>query len=224
MGLEITVHIIIVFSAIEASLRDAEQQKKKQSAKTTSAYPSLTKQSLAGSGGKERRLRQVKALYDFEEVEENELPFKAGDIITVLEDNDPNWWKGQSHRGVGLFPATFVTDKLDNLPTNGTQKNEKKLESLPVRIDREILMKCLQMLEDCDPTGETPDPPELAIFEEQANKQAELIDKKLASIDKQMNMLANLDMSVRNALAAYDEAIQQVQNQPVSFYSTHWLY
>ena len=206
----------IPFPAIEASLRDAEQQKKKQSVKTTSAYPSLAKQALAGSSGKEKRLRQVKALYDFEEVEENELPFKAGDIITVLEDNDPNWWKGQSYRGIGLFPATFVTDKLDTLPTNGTQKNEKKLESLPVRIDREILMKCLQMLEDCDPTGEAPDPPELAIFEEQANKQAELIDKKLASIDKQMNLLANLDISVRNALAAYDEAIQQVQNQPVS--------
>ncbi|KAE9549006.1 hypothetical protein FO519_007779 [Halicephalobus sp. NKZ332] len=202
--------------AIEASLKDAEQQKRKQSGKTTSAYPSLAKQALAGSSGKEKQFRQVKALYDFEEVEENELPFKAGDIITVLEDSDPNWWKGQSHRGVGLFPATFVTDKLDTMSTtNGTTKAEKtKLEPLPVRIDREILVKCLQMLEDCDPTGEAPDPPELAIYEEQTNKQAELIDKKLASIDKQMNMLANLDISVRNALAAYDEAIQQVQNQP----------
>lgn len=29
-------------------------------------------------------------------------------------------------------------------------------------IDESVLLRCIQMLEDCDPTGDTPDPPELA--------------------------------------------------------------
>lgn len=36
------------------------------------------------------------------------------------------------------------------------------------RIDKSVLMECLHMLEDCDPTGERPDPPELADLEQRS--------------------------------------------------------
>eukprot|EP00911_Craspedida_sp_UC1_P002320 UC1_evm1s1749 len=52
--------------------------------------------------------RTVSAAYDFTPQEAGELAFRKGDIITVIDDSDPNWWKGQCHGEQGLFPATYV--------------------------------------------------------------------------------------------------------------------
>ena len=50
----------------------------------------------------------VKALFDFTPQEEGELAFKRGDIIEVVEKDDPNWWKGKLGGNEGLFPSNYV--------------------------------------------------------------------------------------------------------------------
>ncbi|XP_072298253.1 GRB2-related adapter protein 2a [Eucyclogobius newberryi] len=51
---------------------------------------------------------QVRALYDFTAEEDDELEFRAGDVIEVLDRSDPSWWKGRLRGKSGLFPANYT--------------------------------------------------------------------------------------------------------------------
>ncbi|XP_064419242.1 GRB2-related adapter protein 2b isoform X1 [Latimeria chalumnae] len=56
----------------------------------------------------EPRVRFVRALYQFVAEEGDELGFRCGDIIEVLDSSDPSWWKGRFRGQVGLFPVNYV--------------------------------------------------------------------------------------------------------------------
>ncbi|XP_057581994.1 SH3 domain-containing protein 19 isoform X2 [Hippopotamus amphibius kiboko] len=52
--------------------------------------------------------RKAKALYDFHGENEDELSFKAGDIITELESVDDDWMSGELMGKSGIFPKTYI--------------------------------------------------------------------------------------------------------------------
>lgn len=54
--------------------------------------------------------KQVRALYDFNAENANELSIRKGDIITVLNEVDKGWWEGELNDRPGtkgLFPANY---------------------------------------------------------------------------------------------------------------------
>ncbi|KAJ3299785.1 hypothetical protein HK104_007063 [Borealophlyctis nickersoniae] len=55
--------------------------------------------------------RTVIAVSDFDAVEEEDLAFRTGDIITVLEDVDENWYKGELRGRKGIFPKSYVQSR-----------------------------------------------------------------------------------------------------------------
>ena len=55
-------------------------------------------------------IKKARALFDYNAENNDELTFKKGEIIIVLETQveDSGWWKGEINGNVGLFPDNFV--------------------------------------------------------------------------------------------------------------------
>mmetsp|Transcript_1269 Transcript_1269/g.1501 ORF Transcript_1269/g.1501 Transcript_1269/m.1501 type:complete len:531 (+) Transcript_1269:228-1820(+) len=48
-------------------------------------------------------------IYDFDGIRSDNLTFKAGDVITIIEMDESGWWKGVNPDGeVGIFPYNYV--------------------------------------------------------------------------------------------------------------------
>ncbi|XP_027628550.1 GRB2-related adapter protein 2 isoform X2 [Tupaia chinensis] len=58
------------------------------------------------------RVRWARALYDFEALEEDELGFRSGEVVEVLDSSNPSWWTGRLHDKLGLFPANYVAPMI----------------------------------------------------------------------------------------------------------------
>lgn len=53
-------------------------------------------------------MSKVRALYDFWGQNSAELSFQAGEIISLISQEDPGWWEGELHGNRGLFPSNYV--------------------------------------------------------------------------------------------------------------------
>ncbi|KXT15964.1 hypothetical protein AC579_1428 [Pseudocercospora musae] len=82
-------------------------------------------------------LFKVKALYDFEAKEEDDLGFPGGQVIDVTEEVDDNWLEGtytdvSGTTKSGIFPREFVERYEPPVPTRPTRPSRPKQDAAPV--------------------------------------------------------------------------------------------
>uniref|UniRef100_A0A2R9ALM1 Intersectin 2 n=1 Tax=Pan paniscus TaxID=9597 RepID=A0A2R9ALM1_PANPA len=60
---------------------------------------------------------QVIAMYDYVANNEDELSFSKGQLINVMNKDDPDWWQGEINGVTGLFPSNYVKMTTDSDPS-----------------------------------------------------------------------------------------------------------
>ncbi|XP_063069768.1 rho guanine nucleotide exchange factor 7a isoform X1 [Engraulis encrasicolus] len=70
----------------------------------------------------------VKARFNFQQTNEDELSFNKGDVIHVTRTDDGGWWEGSLNGKCGWFPSNYVREIKDKpiSPKSGTMKSPPK--------------------------------------------------------------------------------------------------
>ncbi|XP_041363090.1 growth factor receptor-bound protein 2-like [Gigantopelta aegis] len=55
-------------------------------------------------------LFKARCLFDFNPSDPEELAFRKGDILNILDQNDVNWWKAELNGRTGLVPKTYIEE------------------------------------------------------------------------------------------------------------------
>ncbi|XP_065183208.1 signal transducing adapter molecule 2-like isoform X2 [Sycon ciliatum] len=172
---------------------------------------------------------QARALYDFQSEDDNEISFKAGELVNVTDSSDENWWSGSTLAGSGMFPASFVTRDLTVTPEpeipaqktssgSSTAKTSTQAAKPKPEIREAQIELLLDMLHNADATvANEEEDRTLKELENECNDMKPLIAEKISVIDRERQALQDLNQQFQDALAYYQQLMKEsAYNQPQS--------
>lgn len=83
-------------------------------------YPSTIGGPVSSMIGPEDNLEYVRTLYDFTGSDAEDLPFKKGEVLIILEKPEEQWWSAKNKDGrVGMIPVPYVEKLVRSSPHPG---------------------------------------------------------------------------------------------------------
>lgn len=70
------------------------------------------------------------ALYDYDGQGDQELTFRQGDIIVILEKDESGWWQGELNGKIGIFPAAEWVEEIDEAASSSSYSSLPKTSPL----------------------------------------------------------------------------------------------
>lgn len=87
---------------------------------TTTLIEPVSKSKQSGVIQKQEEAEYVRALFDFNGNDEEDLPFKKGDILRIRDKPEEQWWNAEDSEGRrGMIPVPYV-EKYKPPPTSGS--------------------------------------------------------------------------------------------------------
>jgi SH3 domain len=76
-------------------------------------------------------IAMYKALWDYDATDNDELSFKENDTISILEQQDDDWWVGINNRTrqIGMVPANYVEECDDEFCDDNDEDNDEETYS-----------------------------------------------------------------------------------------------
>jgi len=81
-----------------------------------------------------KRVEKVVGKYDFDGSDPDDLPFKKGEILTIVSKDEENWWTARNSLGqTGSIPVPYVAKVDENSQShqNGPSNNHTENNSKP---------------------------------------------------------------------------------------------
>lgn len=115
---------------LKLSLQEYEQTKQQQQHSNGNVINNhdINDRNYNYNNDKQSKFKRVIALYDLTSTENDELSFKKGEIIVVLEQVYRDWWKGILNGKIGIFPINYVQE-LNNNELSSTTREDIDIEN-----------------------------------------------------------------------------------------------
>ncbi|KAG7662235.1 HSE1 [[Candida] subhashii] len=178
---------------------------------------------------------KVRALYDLISYEEDELSFRKGDVITVIESVYRDWWRGSLPNGkIGIFPLNYVTPIVNKSAKEISQ--ELSTEDNLINVEQKKIDRLLSILSSQDTQSINED--EITELYNQIIPLRPQLGKIIEKYNVRKEELSVLDNQLKTEVMSYNELLdrsisqratqsgmylqQQQQTQPVSQVQSHY--